>query len=245
MLFRSGARTHRPAREVARALALAPVPRGAPRLLPPRPARGSHGARPRPAPSSPPPRPLANMALVPCQVLRVAILLSYCSILCNYKAIEMPSHQTYGGSWKFLTFIDLVRPPPSPTPSSTHPEPACVCGCAGICARAAGIQPRPPFFPSDCVSKAPQPPQQYLRKHPALPGSWGTSADGSKPGGGLFGGEHTPASKRCLGKILLLANGSDDLDQERPETHSTPKMLSRAPTVGSICSSWKILAIFE
>ncbi|KAM9234369.1 androgen-induced gene 1 protein isoform 1-T1 [Dugong dugon] len=48
------------------------------------------------------------MALVPCQVLRVAILLSYCSILCNYKAIEMPSHQTYGGSWKFLTFIDLV-----------------------------------------------------------------------------------------------------------------------------------------
>ncbi|XP_022413811.1 androgen-induced gene 1 protein isoform X3 [Delphinapterus leucas] len=48
------------------------------------------------------------MALVPCQVLRVAILLSYCSILCNYKAIEMPSHQTYGGSWKFLTFIDLT-----------------------------------------------------------------------------------------------------------------------------------------
>ncbi|XP_060046350.1 androgen-induced gene 1 protein isoform X12 [Erinaceus europaeus] len=47
------------------------------------------------------------MALVPCQVLRVAILLSYCSILCNYKAIEMPSHKTYGGSWKFLTFIDL------------------------------------------------------------------------------------------------------------------------------------------
>ncbi|XP_076999467.1 androgen-induced gene 1 protein isoform X3 [Tamandua tetradactyla] len=48
------------------------------------------------------------MALVPCQVLRAAILLSYCSVLCNYKAIEMPSHQTYGGSWKFLTFIDLV-----------------------------------------------------------------------------------------------------------------------------------------
>ncbi|XP_060046351.1 androgen-induced gene 1 protein isoform X13 [Erinaceus europaeus] len=49
------------------------------------------------------------MALVPCQVLRVAILLSYCSILCNYKAIEMPSHKTYGGSWKFLTFIDLMQ----------------------------------------------------------------------------------------------------------------------------------------
>ncbi|XP_075563322.1 androgen-induced gene 1 protein isoform X2 [Pelecanus crispus] len=48
------------------------------------------------------------MALVPCQVLRAAILLSYCSILCNYKAIDMPAHQTYGGSWKFLTFIDLV-----------------------------------------------------------------------------------------------------------------------------------------
>ncbi|XP_059569598.1 androgen-induced gene 1 protein isoform X2 [Alligator mississippiensis] len=47
------------------------------------------------------------MALVPCQVLRVAILLSYCSILCHYKAIDMPAHQTYGGSWKFLTFIDL------------------------------------------------------------------------------------------------------------------------------------------
>ncbi|XP_065399561.1 androgen-induced gene 1 protein isoform X7 [Macaca fascicularis] len=45
----------------------------------------------------------------PVQVLRVAILLSYCSILCNYKAIEMPSHQTYGGSWKFLTFIDLME----------------------------------------------------------------------------------------------------------------------------------------
>uniref|UniRef100_A0AAA9RUU7 Androgen induced 1 n=5 Tax=Bovidae TaxID=9895 RepID=A0AAA9RUU7_BOVIN len=85
-----------------------PAGRAPPPPAPPRPARGSHGARPRPAPSSPPPRPLANMALVPCQVLRVAILLSYCSILCNYKAIEMPSHQTYGGSWKFLTFIDLV-----------------------------------------------------------------------------------------------------------------------------------------
>ncbi|XP_036831716.1 androgen-induced gene 1 protein isoform X2 [Oncorhynchus mykiss] len=48
------------------------------------------------------------MALIPSQVLRVAILLSYFSILCNYKAIDMPAHQTYGGSWKFLTFIDLV-----------------------------------------------------------------------------------------------------------------------------------------
>uniref|UniRef100_A0A8C5WZ59 Androgen-induced gene 1 protein n=2 Tax=Colubroidea TaxID=34989 RepID=A0A8C5WZ59_LATLA len=47
------------------------------------------------------------MALVPGQVLRVAILLSYFSILCNYKAIDMPAHQTYGGSWKFLTFINL------------------------------------------------------------------------------------------------------------------------------------------
>ncbi|XP_010880894.1 androgen-induced gene 1 protein isoform X1 [Esox lucius] len=48
------------------------------------------------------------MALIPSQVLRVAILLSYFSILCNYKAIDMPAHQTYGGSWKFLTFINLV-----------------------------------------------------------------------------------------------------------------------------------------
>ncbi|XP_072265125.1 androgen-induced gene 1 protein isoform X5 [Pyxicephalus adspersus] len=49
------------------------------------------------------------MALIPCQVLRAAILLSYLSVLCHYKAIEMPAHQTYGGSWKFLTFIDLHK----------------------------------------------------------------------------------------------------------------------------------------
>ncbi|XP_053316862.1 androgen-induced gene 1 protein isoform X3 [Spea bombifrons] len=48
------------------------------------------------------------MALIPCQVLRAAILLSYLSVLCHYKAVDMPAHQTYGGSWKFLTFIDLV-----------------------------------------------------------------------------------------------------------------------------------------
>ncbi|XP_075453249.1 androgen-induced gene 1 protein isoform X14 [Ascaphus truei] len=48
------------------------------------------------------------MALIPCQVLRAAILLSYLSVLCHYKAIEMPAHHTYGGSWKFLTFIDLL-----------------------------------------------------------------------------------------------------------------------------------------
>ncbi|XP_016517610.1 androgen-induced gene 1 protein isoform X1 [Poecilia formosa] len=48
------------------------------------------------------------MALIPSQVLRVAILLSYFSILCHYKALDMPAHQTYGGSWKFLTFIDLL-----------------------------------------------------------------------------------------------------------------------------------------
>ncbi|XP_070362627.1 androgen-induced gene 1 protein isoform X9 [Equus asinus] len=84
------------------------VPR-APRS-PARPGFPRRPPRPRLRPPSSPPRqpgPLANMALVPCQVLRAAILLSYCSILCNYKAIEMPSHQTYGGSWKFLTFIDL------------------------------------------------------------------------------------------------------------------------------------------
>ncbi|XP_077442953.1 androgen-induced gene 1 protein [Stigmatopora argus] len=48
------------------------------------------------------------MALIPSQVLRVAILLSYLSILCHYRALDMPARQTYGGSWKFLTFIDLV-----------------------------------------------------------------------------------------------------------------------------------------
>ncbi|XP_056342262.1 androgen-induced gene 1 protein isoform X2 [Oenanthe melanoleuca] len=58
------------------------------------------------------------MALVPCQVLHAAILLSYCSILCNYKAIDMPAHQTYGGSWKFLTFIDLGRERRQPGPRS-------------------------------------------------------------------------------------------------------------------------------
>ncbi|KAL1276231.1 hypothetical protein QQF64_035854 [Cirrhinus molitorella] len=51
-----------------------------------------------------------KMSLIPSQILIVAILLSYFSILCNYKAIDMPAHQTYGGSWKFLTFIYLVEP---------------------------------------------------------------------------------------------------------------------------------------
>ncbi|XP_062911517.1 androgen-induced gene 1 protein isoform X2 [Mobula hypostoma] len=48
------------------------------------------------------------MALIPSQVLRVAILLSYLSTLCSYRALDIPAHQTYGGSWKFLTFINLV-----------------------------------------------------------------------------------------------------------------------------------------
>ncbi|XP_053566615.1 androgen-induced gene 1 protein [Bombina bombina] len=48
------------------------------------------------------------MALIPCQILRAAILLSYLSLLCHYKALEIPAHHTYGGSWKFLTFINLV-----------------------------------------------------------------------------------------------------------------------------------------
>lgn len=65
------------------------------------------------APARPPQRKI-NMALIPSQILRVAILLSYLSIICNYKAIDMPAHQTYGGSWKFLTFIDLVSVPPNP-----------------------------------------------------------------------------------------------------------------------------------
>ncbi|XP_075780452.1 androgen-induced gene 1 protein isoform X3 [Pelodiscus sinensis] len=83
--------------------------------------RADHRALPGSPPLPAPPRCLAassrcqalpacksdNMALVPCQVLRVAILLSYFSILCTYKAIDMPAHHTFGGSWKFLTFIDL------------------------------------------------------------------------------------------------------------------------------------------
>uniref|UniRef100_A0A4W3HHI5 Androgen induced 1 n=1 Tax=Callorhinchus milii TaxID=7868 RepID=A0A4W3HHI5_CALMI len=48
------------------------------------------------------------MALIPSQVLRLAILLSYLSVLCTFKALDIPAHQTYGGSWKFLTFINLV-----------------------------------------------------------------------------------------------------------------------------------------
>lgn len=90
------------------------------------------------------------MALVPCQVLRVAILLSYCSILCNYKAIEMPSHQTYGGSWKFLTFIDLVRPSPAYPCSSCTPS-LCVLVGVRAPARACSIHPRPRLLPSDRV----------------------------------------------------------------------------------------------
>uniref|UniRef100_A0A8C6HCP0 Androgen-induced 1 n=1 Tax=Mus spicilegus TaxID=10103 RepID=A0A8C6HCP0_MUSSI len=108
--------TAAPPAQVSGALGAATVPGDAPRLLRSAPRRAAPRFPRRPAPrSSSPALPTsspagpgrANMALVPCQVLRVAILLSYCSILCNYKAIEMPSHQTYGGSWKFLTFIDL------------------------------------------------------------------------------------------------------------------------------------------
>lgn len=84
-------------------------------------------------------------------VLRVAILLSYCSILCNYKAIEMPSHQTYGGSWKFLTFIDLVRPLPSPSPVLPSLR-ARVCLWVRRHLRAcSSIHAGPRLFPSDCV----------------------------------------------------------------------------------------------
>lgn len=38
----------------------------------------------------------------------MAILLSYCSLLCNFQALEVSSFRTYGGKWKFLTFINLV-----------------------------------------------------------------------------------------------------------------------------------------
>lgn len=72
------------------------------------------------------------MALVPCQVLRVAILLSYFSILCNYKAIDMPAHQTYGGSWKFLTFINLVSLPTSPGASFLR-SPCTACAQPSSC----------------------------------------------------------------------------------------------------------------
>lgn len=81
------------------------------------PGAGAGAARPdrkpRPAgrkqePQFEPPLEALVMALIPSQVLRVAILLSYFSILCHYRALDMPAHQTYGGSWKFLTFIDLV-----------------------------------------------------------------------------------------------------------------------------------------
>ncbi|XP_053919664.1 androgen-induced gene 1 protein isoform X3 [Cuculus canorus] len=82
------------------------------------------------------------MALVPCQVLRAAILLSYCSILCNYKAIDMPAHQTYGGSWKFLTFIDLhttVLPFVLIEMRTTHHQyPSRSCGLAAVCTFAVG-----------------------------------------------------------------------------------------------------------
>uniref|UniRef100_A0A8C4SVD7 Uncharacterized protein n=1 Tax=Erpetoichthys calabaricus TaxID=27687 RepID=A0A8C4SVD7_ERPCA len=49
-----------------------------------------------------------NLVLLPSLVLRLVILLTSFSILCNYKAINMPAHHTYGGNWNFLTFINLV-----------------------------------------------------------------------------------------------------------------------------------------
>ncbi|KAM6467248.1 androgen-induced gene 1 protein isoform 3-T3 [Liasis olivaceus] len=82
------------------------------------------------------------MALVPGQVLRVAILLSYFSILCNYKAIDMPAHQTYGGSWKFLTFINLhttVLPFILIEMRTTHHEyPSRTYGLIAVCAISVG-----------------------------------------------------------------------------------------------------------
>lgn len=110
------------------------------------------------------------MALVPCQVLRVAILLSYCSILCNYKAIEMPSHQTYGGSWKFLTFIDLVRRPP-PFPRRPAREPVCVRGEHPRAARSHSALASPPAVASRGLAAS----------HPALPGRWGTGGGRAQP----------------------------------------------------------------
>ncbi|KAI1240871.1 hypothetical protein IHE44_0009318 [Lamprotornis superbus] len=80
-------------------------------------------------------------------VLHAAILLSYCSILCNYKAIDMPAHQTYGGSWKFLTFIDLVSasgggrgPAPSLGPPVERPRPGRIAGPGARRLRHAVIQ---------------------------------------------------------------------------------------------------------
>nr|XP_010982007.2 androgen-induced gene 1 protein isoform X2 [Camelus dromedarius] len=115
----AGVRTRRPPARESPGRSRSASPAGRARRTPPRPPcpppprRGSQGAPPTPGASRPPPGRRAAPGLsrtwrCPLQVLRVAILLSYCSILCNYKAIEMPSHQTYGGGWKFLTFIDLV-----------------------------------------------------------------------------------------------------------------------------------------
>ncbi|XP_075930155.1 androgen-induced gene 1 protein isoform X6 [Petromyzon marinus] len=48
------------------------------------------------------------MALIPAPLLRVSILLAYFSVLCAYRAVDIPAQQTYGGSWKFLTYINVV-----------------------------------------------------------------------------------------------------------------------------------------
>lgn len=113
------------------------------------------------------------MALVPCQVLRVAILLSYCSILCNYKAIEMPSHKTYGGSWKFLTFIDLVRPSPSPPrPLALRaPQPQGAQGALLVCTC---TRPGPPSPLLHLLMASPglpglAPPRLHLLSHSPTP----------------------------------------------------------------------------
>lgn len=143
-------------------------------------SRRSRGARPassRPAPPGsnrpacawkhlPAAQAWRTWRLSPCQVLRVAILLSYCSILCNYKAIEMPSHQTYGGSWKFLTFIDLVRPPPS---SPVLPAPGTRV-CLWVRRRPGGVPPASSRVlassPVTASQRPAAPAAVPLRKHP-------------------------------------------------------------------------------
>jgi hypothetical protein len=219
-----------PPAQLALALEAAPVPGGARRARAraapaPAPRPGSPSARPRaPAPparqpSARPslPRPLANMALVPCQVLRVAILLSYCSILCNYKAIEMPSHQTYGGSWKFLTFIDLVRPSP---PTLCLPCTRCPCvfggrACVfGLRACALPTATRCSRLPQ-CARPRPGCPAAVPSEPPIVTG--GQMEVGRSQVMGYLQGDTDPLLR---GKILQLPKASDDPDHEWPQTHS-------------------------
>lgn len=136
----------------------------------------------------------------------------------------MPSHQTYGGSWKFLTFIDLVRRPP-PFPRRPAREPVCVRGEHPRAARSHSALASPPAVASRGLAAS----------HPALPGRWGTGGGRAQPAevgyfegntALLLRGDTERFSTKQMDWTTLIMNGLRPL---RPQ--------GRAPTVGSSCSN--------